>query len=388
VSDSALGAGIGLSVDELLALARREAGVDLDDTEVREPLRRLLMSLNSESCLHAEGAAAMREKIVRNLANRLRMQRDFAAHPEIAEQPLKAPLIICGMARTGSTKMQKLLASSGDFNWLPYWQVFNPSLLSGDPTESPRPRIEDCDRFARWFDAASPGNKAAHPFSTHEPEEESFILEHSLKSPVLMGWAPMPGYLTWLMSTDMSAQFTLLRDTLKYLQWQGLARPDRPWVLKSPLYSGLEPLLLAAFPDARLLMTHRTPVQSIPSGLQVLRCFYKPFTRAEPDPQFYVRGQAGAVAQHLSNRDSLPKGTFLDLHFRDINHATAEVIARIYDFAGLPLAAEPMQRMQRWMQDNPQHRYGRHEYSLDQFGLDEASLRAQFAGYMALVDSL
>ncbi len=371
-----------------MALARREAGVDLDDADVREPLSRLLASLNSESRLHQEGAVAMREKIVRNLANRLRMQRDFAAHPEIAEQPLQAPLIICGMARTGSTKTQKLLASSGDFNWLPYWQVFNPSLLSGDRRESPQPRIDDCDRFARWFDAASPANKAAHPFSTHEPEEESFILEHSLKSPVLMGWAPMPGYLTWLLSTEMSAQFTLLRNTLKYLQWQGLARPDRPWVLKSPLYSGLEPLLLAAFPDARLLMTHRTPVQTIPSGLQVLRCFYKPFTDAEPDPRFYVQGQAGAIAQHLTNRAALPSGTFLDLHFRDINHATADVIGRIYEFAGLPLRGEPMQRMQRWTQENPQHRFGRHEYSLEMFGLDEASIRAQFAGYLELVDSV
>jgi hypothetical protein len=44
--------------------------------------------------------------------------------------------------------------------------------------------------------------------------------------------------------------------------------------------------------------------------------------------------------------------------------------------------------MQRWTQENPQHRFGRHEYSLEMFGLDEASIRAQFAGYLGLVDSL
>ena len=386
--DSGRGVQITQRAEELMAVAHRNTGIDLMDTEVLEPLTVLLHSLNHESNLHAEGARGMQEKIIRDLSNRLRMQRDFTRHPEIAGQKIHAPIFICGMARTGSTKTQKLLAASGDFNWLPYWQVFNPSLLTGLRSESPQARIDDCEAFVQWFDAASPETKAGHRFATHEPEEESFILEHSLKSPVLMGWAPMPTYLQWLMTSDMSAQFILLRNMLKYLQWQGLADSNRRWVLKSPLYSGMEPLLLAAFPDACLLMTHRTPVETIPSGLKLLECFYKPFTGSAPDPAFYVAGLAGAIRQHLVNRASMQPNRFHDIHFRKLSRDPSAALDRIYAFCGMPLSPESRQRMLNWNDGNPQHRFGKHSYALKEYGLTEAAIEAAFPEYIGFVNHL
>jgi hypothetical protein len=382
------GVPIALSAEELLAVARRDTGIDLIDAEILEPLSVLLHSLNRESNLHAAGAQAMREKIVRNLSNRLRMRRDFQRHPEIADQKIHAPVFVCGMARTGSTKTQKLLAASGDFNWLPYWKAFNPSLLTGLRTESPQARIDDCEAFARWFDAASPETKSGHPFMTHEPEEESFILEHSLKSPVLMGWAPMPTYLQWLTTRDMSAQFDLLRDMLKYLQWQGLADPNCRWILKSPLYSGLEPLLLGSFPDACLLMTHRTPVETIPSGLRLMECFYKPFTNSAPDPQFYVAGMVAASRQHLANRAAMKPGSFLDVKFSDISRNTAGVLDRIYAYSGIPLNPASRRRMLAWNDDNPQHRFGKHVYSLEDYGLSRTDIETRFSEYIEFINRL
>jgi hypothetical protein len=382
------GVQITLSAEELLAVARRNTGVDLIDAEVLEPLSILLHSLNHESNLHAAGARAMQEKIVRNLSNRLRMQRDYRRHPEIADQTIHAPIFVCGMGRTGSTKTQKMLAASGDFNWLPYWKAFNPSLLTGLRSESPQARIDDCEAFAQWFDAASPETRAGHPFRTHEAEEESFILEHSLKSPVLMGWAPMPTYLQWLMSRDMSAQFILLRDMLKYLQWQGLADSNRRWILKSPLYSGLEPLLLGAFPDACLLMTHRTPVETIPSGLRLMECFYKPFTNSPPDPAFYVAGQAGAIRQHLANRASMKPDGFLDILFRDLTRDASGVLDRIYAHCGMTLDPASRRRMLDWNDDNPQHRFGKHAYALQDYGLTQAGIEAAFPEYIEFVSRL
>lgn len=103
----------------------------------------------------------------RILGNRLRMQRDFAAHTEIADQQIAAPAICIRMPRTGSTKIQKLRASSGDFNWLPLWQAYNRSSRTGVPGESPEPHIADTDAFvdrmptARYWAARHPcGSRA------------------------------------------------------------------------------------------------------------------------------------------------------------------------------------------------------------------------------------
>ena len=100
------GCQLSLSVQQLLAKAREITGIDIVDDDVVEPLTAMVKSLNEESNLHAAGARAMESRLLRLLCNRLRMQRDFKAHPEIADQPVRAPIVICGMARTGSTKLQ------------------------------------------------------------------------------------------------------------------------------------------------------------------------------------------------------------------------------------------------------------------------------------------
>jgi Sulfotransferase family len=376
------GVPLALSVEEFLARARERTGIDLVDRGAVEPLSVWLKSLNEESGLHASGAKGMEQKILRHLCNRLRMQRDFARHPEIAEQTLGAPIFLCGMARTGSTKTQKLLAASGDFNWLPYWQTLNPCLLSGSRQESPQARIEDSDAFTRWFDVASPETRFGHAFQTHAPEEESLILEHSLKSPVALGWSPIDGYLSWLATQNMSTQFVYLRDTLKYLQWQGLASESRRWILKSPLYTGMEPLLLGVFPDACLVMTHRHPVVTIPSGLRLLELFHKPFTECRTDPEKYLAGMAGAIDRHLQIRSTMSDHEILDIDFREIIGSVRSLVEKIYTFSGVRLSAESLKRMLDWDHNDRSHSVGKHVYALEDYDLREATVQHRFAGYI------
>jgi hypothetical protein len=39
--------------------------------------------------------------------------------------------------------------------------------------------------------------------------------------------------------------------------------------------------------------------------------------------------------------------------------------------------------MQAWVRDNPQDKFGRHEYKLEKFGLTPAAVRARFERYLA-----
>ena len=201
------GVQLALGAAQLLAKARELTSINIVDTDAIEPLTVMVKSLNEESNLHAAGAVAIEQRLLRLLCNRLRMQRDFAAHPEIAEQKITAPIVIVGMGRTGSTKLQKMLAASGDFNWLPYWQSHNPSLISGARDESPQWRIDDADTWVKWFDEVSPETKYGHAQETHEPEEESYMLEQSLRTACFQGWKELPSYLDRLFKHDISAQF-------------------------------------------------------------------------------------------------------------------------------------------------------------------------------------
>ena len=379
---------LSYTVDQFLAKAREVTGIAIVDDDAVEPLTAMVKSLNEDSHLHAAGAKAMEVRLLRLLCNRLRMQRDFAAHPEIADQVVHAPIVICGMGRTGSTKLQKLLAASGDFNWLPYWQSHNPSLISGDRGESPQWRIDDTDAWCKWFDEVSPETKYAHAQEAHEPEEESYMLEQSLRTACFIGWSEIPGYLQWLFSHDITAQFRYLKQLLQYLQWQGLQSPDKRWVLKCPLYFGLEPQLRAVFPDVSFIMTHRHPKHTMPSSVRLLECFHIPFTEPKVDAQALVGGLAAQIDGHLQVRATHPEIRLLDLPFEQIVGDVPAVMKKVYAFCGVELRPESMQRVVAWHEANPMNKHGVHKYSLADYALTEAMIGEMFAGYIKLIAPL
>ena len=303
-----------MSADHMLARAREMTGIDLIDEAAVEPLRRLHTSYNADAGLHEQGAIAIEKKLLRLLCNRLRMQRDFAQHPEIADIQIQRPTFVYGQLRSGTTKVQKLLAASGDFRYLPFWQTYNPSLFTGDRTESSQARqarIDEADAFIRWFDTMSPEAKLGHRFSTFEPEEESLLLEHCLASGVFIAFSTLTSYMEWFATQNPAMTVEYLRDMLKYLQWQ--SGENRPWVLKTPLWCGLEPFLLDVFPDARLIMTHRTPHQTLPSLFRLLDTLHIPFSDKKPEYETSKTGLVMGLEEHLKVRQSRPDMKILDI---------------------------------------------------------------------------
>lgn len=379
---------ISKSVESLLANARAAIGTDIVDEAAVEPLTVFVNSVNRDGKLSARGALDLEAWIHRSLLNRLRMLRDFQRYPEIREEQVKPPIIVCGVTRTGSTKTHKLLAATGDFNWLSLWRSLNPALVSGDRGESTQARIEDTERFVEWYEDRSPEMKFIHKLDAREPEEETFVLAHSLRSPVLSGMVEAPGYIEWLMGGGVVPQFSFLLDVLRYLQWQGLADPGKRWVLKSPFYSGLEPLIQETFPGAHLVMTHRHPFDTIPSTCGLFGSYRKPYTEATIDASAVMVGLAQQTQAHLRNRAAMPSGTFLDIRYDELVKNPESVVRRVYAHAGAPLSDAALARVKEWDLKNPPHKHGHHSYSLESYGLSANAVEKEFADYIRFYESL
>lgn len=381
-------APLPLPPESLMALARQQTGIDLIDDEAVEPLTILHRSISTQGGLHEAGAIAQQEKLLRLLRNRLRMKRDWAAHPEIAEQVIERPLFIIGLARSGTTKTQKTLAFTGDFNFLPFWKCFNPALLSGDRRESPQARIDEAEIYCRWFDRLSPQTKTGHAFETHEPEEDTTLTEQCLIAPSFIGYSELPDYMNWMAGKPPTILFEFLRDALKYLQWQGLAQPGRKWLLKAPTYYGLEEAILSVFPDADFIMTHRTPLKTAPSSCRLIELFRIPFGHAPVNIPALLQGFTGMMELHIQNRNRLPNLRILDLSFDEVAQFTTHTAERIYAHAGLSFSQDAQKQIAAWEKANPQHAKGAFSYALEDYGFDKETLEREFAGYIGLMKRL
>ena len=230
--------------------------------------------------------------------------------------------------------------------------------MTGQPDEPLGARIAEADEFCRWFDERSPETKLGHYFEALEPEEEGPLSEGCLVAPSFIGYAEMPSYSAWLATKPRSIFFSFLRDVLKYLQWQGLADPAKPWLLKSPNYNGHEATIREIFPDARLIVANRSPLATLASMCKLVQCFRQAYGSRDADSDLIIEGNYRGMDAHLANRRAHPEIPILDLRFQQIVGDLPAAIESAYAFAGVALTHQARERMLRWNSQNTMHKLG------------------------------
>src|SRR5262250_529677 len=210
-----------LDSDELLAAARRRVPAhDFEDVTFLEGLNRLLQALIAEARLNLLGRVVARDSIVGHLANRLRLEQDRRRHPDIAAQPIRRPIVITGLPRSGSTLLHSLLAQD-PANRVPLtWEMLTPSPPPDGATYECDPRIAITEKRLRWLDRLAPEFKRIHPVGARLPEECVVILSHSFLSFQFSTTWLVPTYQAWLEEQDLTPAYRVHRQFLQQLQWR------------------------------------------------------------------------------------------------------------------------------------------------------------------------
>ena len=377
-----MGTRTRLEKDDLIKAARKATGLsDLGSMFWDEPLERMLTSLNEEARLTPIGRFISKQRLINLLAVRLRAEDLFKKHPEILEQELYPVLVVIGLQRTGTTKLQRLLASDPDNRALMSWEALNPAPIKGDKDDG-RNRIKVARTSEKALKVMSPGFFAIHPVEHLAPEEDVLLLDVSFMSQTAEAITHVPSYANWLEQTDQSLAYAYAVKLLKLLQWQ---RPAKRWVLKTPHHLEFLDLVDKHYGEVQYIWTHRNVYECIPSFLSMVsysRVMFSDVVDKHEVTEHWVRKNGymldRALEFHEKNGHRID---FTDIDYKELVSDSLGVLHRIYGDRNEPVSSELEKVFNETNSTNHQGKYGNHVYSLDDFGIDEGFIDAYTKNY-------
>jgi len=384
--------GIGrrpIRVEQVLDKARKKVGLnDFGDEGFVEPLEVMIDSINREAKLNPIGRLIIEGRIVSVLANKLVAQDTIKRDPRILDVNVESPIVVAGLARTGTTMLHRLIAVDPSMRSLASWEAINPAPPSTRRTrKGSDPRVLQAATAAKGLKYMSPGFFAIHPAEPDAPEEEVILLEQSFLTTTPESMMDVPTFATWLRQQDHLPAYQSLKLMMQYLQYQRPG-PDAPirWVLKTPHHLEFLDPLLEVFPDATIVQTHRDPLRTSPSLFSMITHLQMIFSD-DVDPKRVANDCLDKIEKMarsaISTRERVADRGFIDVSYYDLVEDPIREVERVYAAAGKRLTPEARAVMEASRRVNKQHKYGRHKYALADFGMTEDDVERRIADYRA-----
>jgi Sulfotransferase family len=348
----------------------------------RPGLDRVTDGLVNEARLSAIGVEVAYLDIMRALKNRLGVIAWRNQHPEISTKPITAPIFICGQPRTGTTILYNLLAQDPDLRAPLTWEVDEPCPVPQPETYRTDPRIATTQASIELSEQIVPGFLAFHPMGALVGQECVRITASEFTSMIFTVQYRLPSYYRWLLyEADHAGAYRFHRIFLQHLQ----SGVPGQWLLKSPAHLWQLDALLAEYPDALIVQTHRDPlnvISSIAALTHHLRRMGSDESNiAECAAQSYEEIVVG-LDRGMALRDSgtVPADRVIDVQFTDFMKDPWTTIKGIYQKLGRDLRPDTEQKMRDFLVAHPSDG-GHGRYTWSDTGLDAGEVRDRVRSY-------
>jgi Sulfotransferase family len=391
--------GVG-TVQDLRESATRQTGLDDFGTdEYADGLAVLLESYAADEDLTELGSKMSRVSLRGALTARLLSEAGWRQYPEHAGVGIDKPIFVTGLPRTGTTALHRLLTADPAHQGLELWLTQVPQPRPPRESWAANPVFAQIQAGYALHHVEHPEFMDVHYIAADQVEECWQLLRQSIRSISFECLAHLPGYSSWLRAQDWTGAYRRHRRNLQLI---GLPEAGRRWVLKNPSHLFALDELLAVYPDALVIQTHRAPRVAIASACSLAAHATEGWSRAftgavigADQLELWARGLehfTAARARHDPAR-------FCDVGYEDFVADPLGVVESVYGYFGLPLsgaAADAMRSVQAAGAARsgnpaaagneggagPHGPRGGHRYALENFGLTGEQVDERFAGYL------
>ncbi len=389
---NALGEPNWIPIDGKALLYEAQARTGLSDfggDSWREGFDVFVAALESEAQLNLVGRVLARSDLLNWLENRLRITDAVKRNPEIENERIEAPVFITGLPRTGTSILHELLGQDPAHRVPLAWEVRYPVPPPETASYVTDPRIERAEQDIRLWCDIVPEYDSMHELGARIPVECVQLMAHEFRSDELPGRHLVPSYSAWLAETDLTPAYSFHKRMLQLLQWRC---PGERWVLKAPSHLPALAPLLAVYPDARIVHTHRDPLKVLPSVASIL--FSTAWVRSDAvDAQQVLGWFTGETCRHLLDSAETVRASgvaapeqFFDVRYADLMRDPFETLTGLYRHYGIPFTADAEGSMRRYLAEKPKGKHGAHKYGFEHTGLDMNVERRRFADYLEKYD--
>jgi hypothetical protein len=375
--------------DQLIDEAAKVTGLsDYGSDTYREGLDVVVGDFNAgiaEGRFIDTGLARARNDMVHYLKGRLKVTDHLKRNPELLDRPIERPVFVMGVPRTGTTLMSNLLAADPARRSPLTWEIDDPVPPATSATLTTDPRALARLEQERAMLAANPDMGKYYRGSAIYPNEDVFIMAHDFKTLMIESKGKLPAYKEFIFSCDMTSAYEYHKRFLQVLQ----SEAPGVWNCKKPSHALYLEYLFKVYPDARLVWTHRDPFTATGSLCSVISLSHKAHM-GRIDTEWLAQDYPWQAAEHANRimdfRDKFGEDRIIDVHYADLVEDPVGETKKLYAKLGDEWTVGAEAGIQGWVNDNPQNKFGKHEYKLAQYGLNMEELEPLFERYLSRYD--
>lgn len=381
---------IEFSLPGILQFAENISDVPIyHDQAMLQSLERFLQEGDRQGGFSESGKKLLAVELANIIVQRSRLEALFSEHPEIADVEIKAPIIIAGIPRSGTTNLSNIMACDSRLRALSFWE-FKAPFPSKEETESDELTEEDRVAIGQqamgYMRDVMPMTKFMYDIAFDGAMEELCFMAMAGCPVMYMPQAYTPKWNHWFYNEmDATEMYSILKRSLQALNW--LQGEDRRWVLKTPHHLGFLPVLRETFPDAHLIVTHRDPASSTISNA-TMNAYSMRETHATPTPkhgyQVAIDMADGMIGGLVRDIDNVDFASMTHVHFHDYMADAMGMLESIYKTVDLPFTEEARSELQGYIDSHPRGRHGgKLAYNPERdFDVTRNQVRARYQDYI------